>query len=332
MSSTVPRALAAPAGLKGVLGAPDAATAIVEGLERAGVVTSEAVPVADGGEGTAAVLAAALGGEWHGAVVADPLGRPVEARWLVLPDGTGVVEAAEAIGLSRLGPDERDPLRASSRGLGELIHAALDQRPDALIICLGGTATVDGGAGLLELLGEFPVPVTAACDVRSPLLGARGAARVFGPQKGAGQAEVEELEQRLASRLDLAPFARLAGAGAAGGLGAALAALGAELVWGAELVLEAVGLRERIAGAALVVTGEGTVDHTTFEGKAPSAVLGACAQAGVRCALFGGRVVDVPGGVEAHALSGAPARAREDLVALGEWLGAELVAQELGSE
>jgi glycerate 2-kinase len=284
------------------------------------------IPVADGGEGTAAVLARTLGGEWRAAAVSDPLGRPVEARWLVLADGTAVVEAAEAIGLGRVAPEERNPLRATSRGFGELLHAALDDGAEALIACLGGTATVDGGAGVLELFGGFPVPVTVACDVRSPLLGPRGAARAFGPQKGADAAAVEELERRLALREELAPYAHLAGAGAAGGLGAALAALGGELVPGAELVLSLVGFRRRIEGAALVVTGEGTVDRTTFEGKAPAAVLAACREAGVPSVLFGGVVRELPAGVEAEALSGEPARAAADLEALGLRLGGELVA------
>ncbi len=309
------RAVAAPASLKGVLAAHEAAAALGEGFRGAGCEVDE-VPVADGGEETMAVLQRALGGEWRSEDVSDPLGRPVEARWLVLDDGTAVVEAAEAIGLGRVAPDERDPLRATSRGLGELLFAAIDDGADALVVALGGTATVDGGAGMLELFGGFPVPVTVACDVRSPLLGPRGAAHAFGPQKGADAAAVEELEARLAARADLAPFALLPGAGAAGGLGAALAALGGELVEGAGLVLDLIGFADRLARADLVVTGEGTVDTTTFEGKAPAGVLAAAGAAGVRCVVFGGLVERVPAGVEAVALSGDPARAREDLVAL----------------
>lgn len=279
--------------------------------------------MADGGEGTAEVLERALGGAWRRARVSDPLGRPVEARWLLLPDGTAVVEAAEPLGLPRLAPHERDPLRASSRGLGELVLAAsADAR--ALLVGLGGVATVDGGAGLREALVEgLPkLRVDVACDVRNPLLGDRGAARTFGPQKGAGPVEVEELERRLASMTELAPFADVPGAGAAGGLGAAFAALGARLLPGAELVLERIRLLERARGATLVVTGEGTVDRTTFEGKAPAAVLRACATLGVRCALFGGRVAAVPPDVDCYALSGRPQRAREDLEELGRRLGA----------
>ena len=167
------------------------------------------------------------------------------------------------------------------------------------------------------------MPLRVACDVRNVLLGPRGAARVFGPQKGAGPAEVEELERRLAASERLAPFAGLPGAGAGGGLGAALAALGGELCEGAELVLDVIGFDAAAAGAALAVTGEGTVDQTTLEGKAPGAVMRRCRRLGVRCELFGGRVEDIP--LEAHALSGDPGRAAEDLT----WLGEELARRAL---
>lgn len=320
-------ALASPASLKGVLRAIEAAAALAEGFRSAGVDAAQ-LAIADGGEGTAEVLAAALGGTWHEAVVSDPLGRPVTARWVLLPDRTAVVESAEAIGLARLAPEERDPLRASSRGLGELVHAALESQPDELLICLGDSATVDGGAGLMKLHGGFPVPAVAACDVLNPLLGPRGAARVFGPQKGASPEAVAELEARLARRQSLAPVAGLPGAGAAGGLGAALAALGAELVSGAELVLERIGFRAAARGAELVVTGEGVVDRSTAEGKAPGAALRICAHEGVRCAVFGGRVEEPLAGAEMHELPRGPARSREDLVELGSSL-AQLLGQRL---
>ena len=299
------RALASPNALKGVLSAPAAAAALAAGLRRGGVETDE-LPVADGGDGTAEVLASVLGGEWKTARVADPLGRPHEARWLLLPDGTAVVEAAEAIGLRLLRVDELDPVRATSRGLGELMLSALEAEPPSLLVCLGGSATVDGGAGLREVVSSLPVPTRVACDVGAPLLGERGAARAFGPQKGASPEAVEELERRLAAMPELEPYATLPGAGAAGGLGAALAALGAKLVPGAELVLDVVGFRERLAGAALVVTGEGTVDRTTADGKAPAVVLRACRESGVRCAVFGGRVVEPLAGAETYELSGRP--------------------------
>jgi glycerate 2-kinase len=282
------------------------------------------VPLADGGEGTADALYGALGGEWRTASVSDPLGRQVEARFLVLPDGRAVVEAAEAIGLWRLAEGERDPLSASSRGLGELMRAAIDAGATRLLVGLGGTATVDGGEGLREVVRELPVPVDVACDVRNPLLGERGAARAFAPQKGASPMEVEELERRLAAMGELAPYAELPGAGAAGGLGAALAALGARLVPGAELVLGAVRFRERIRAADLVVTGEGVVDASSSEGKVTGAVVACCRTEGVRCAVFGGRVEVQLDGAEMQELSGDPSRAREDLATLGERLGSSL--------
>ena len=317
------RALASPASLKGVLSARAAAEALVEGFARAGV-EAEALPVADGGEGTADVLHRAAGGQWHVATVPGPFGYPVRTQFLVLPDGSAVVEAAAALGLPLVRRDELDPLRASSRGLGYLVLAALARRPRRLLVCLGGTATVDGGAGMRELLELLTVETRVLCDVRNPLLGERGAARAFGPQKGASPEVVEVLERRLAAIDELAPFADLPGAGAAGGLGAAFAALGAELVPGAPFVLETIGFRERAREAVLVVTGEGAVDRTTAEGKAPGEVVRVCGELGVRCALFGGRVAEPPAAVEVHELSGRPERARDDLTALGEELGRAL--------
>jgi len=280
--------------------------------------------MADGGEGTAAALLAALGGEWRSASVSDPLDREVEACYALLPDGRVVVEAAEAIGLARLGPGERDPLGASSRGLGELIVSALDAGATGLVVGLGDSATVDGGAGLREVLAAVPDDTVVACDVANPLLGTRGAARAFGPQKGASAEQVRRLEQRLAADAALAPFADLPGAGAAGGLGAALASLGAELVLGAALVAEAIGLRSRLEEAALAVTGEGTVDMASREGKVTGHVAALCAELDVRCVVFGGRVEAELSGAETVALSGDPGRAAADLEELGERLGREL--------
>lgn len=305
-------ALACPASLKGVLSAHAAAAALAEGLG-----TAEELPVADGGEGTLDVLFPALGGDWRATEVSDPLGRPVRARWLLLADGTALVESALAIGLGLVAEEERDPLRASSRGLGELLADVQDADPSEIVVFLGGSATVDGGAGLMEVLGGFRVPVRAACDVRAPLL---DAARAFAAQKGATPEQAAELERRLVARRSLAPFRELPGAGAAGGLGAALAALGAELEEGARLVLELIAFPARLDGCGLVVTGEGTVDRTTWMGKAPGEVARLCADAAVRCVVFGGRVLDRPAGVELYELSGDPARAREDLVSLGERL------------
>jgi len=316
-------AVAAPAPLKGVLSPVEAAALLGTGLRRVDGVAVDEVPIADGGEGTALVLHAALGGEWRTAVVSDPLGRPVTARWLLLGDGTAVVESAAAVGLPHLLPAERDPLVASTTGLGELLLATLSAQPASLLICVGGTATVDGGVGMRAIAAPRlkEIPIRVACDVRNPLLGARGAARAFGPQKGADAAAVEELERRLASLEELTPFRDLPGAGAGGGLGAAFAALGGELVSGADLVLDLIRFDERARGAELVVTGEGTVDATTFEGKGPGTVLRRCERLGVRCELFGGLVSD---GFDAHALSGRIEQAGEDLVQLGEALARSL--------
>ncbi len=318
------RALASPASLKGVLSAVEAASCLADGFRKAGAEIEE-VPVEDGGEGTLEVLERALGGEWHTATVSDPLLRPVEARWLLLEDGRAVVESAEAIGLGLLAEVERDPLRASSRGLGELILAAAAVGPSELVVCLGGTATVDGGAGLREVLAELPVPTTIACDVRNPLLGPAGAARAFGPQKGASPEAVESLEARLSAMPELVDVATLAGAGSAGGLGAAFAALGATLVPGAELILDAVRFHDRLPEVGLVVTGEGIVDRWSAEGgKAPGVVARACREADVRCVIFGGQVVHAIEGAELFPLSGDPARAADDLVELGRMLGDQL--------
>ena len=300
------RALACPASLKGVLTAPAAAAALAEGL-RAGGADVDELPIADGGEGTSEALWLALGGDWHESDVHDAFGRPRRARWLRLPDGTAVVEAAAAIPLD---PLRLDPLEASSRGFGELVQDVLEHGPAALLLALGGTATMDAGAGFLELVRELPVPARVACDVTATLA---EAPRVFGPQKGAGPEEIAELERRFAAEKRLVLFQHKLGGGAAGGLGAALASLGAELVPGAALVLDAIGFDP--SGYDLVVTGEGRVDATTTLGKAPGEV--ARRSAGTRCIVFGGLVEAELPGVETIALSGDPARARDDLIELG---------------
>jgi glycerate 2-kinase len=317
------RALACPASLKGVLRATAAAEALVAGFRATGL-EAEALPVADGGEGTAEVLEAALGGEWQVAGVRDAFTRPREARWLLLPCGTAVLESAAAVPLD---PSRLDPFAASSRGFGELILHALRERPVGLLLCLGGTATMDGGAGLREVLSILPVPARALYDVRTPLLEAPA---VFGPQKGASAGAVAELERRLAADGDLQPYAKLPGSGAAGGLGAALALLGAELLPGAPYILDAIDFDARVSGADLVVTGEGTVDASTAAGKAPAAVAAAADRAGVRCVVFGGRVLEPLPGVETLELSGDKARAADDLRELAALLGrAELLRQGL---
>ena len=285
------RAIAAPASLKEVLSAVAAAEALGAGL-RAGGADAIEQPVADGGDGTLDVL----GGEVRVVEVSAPLGGSVRARWSLRADGSAVVESAQALGFHAV--RELDPMRASSHGLGELIVAA-SREARSLLVCLGGTVTVDGGAGMREVLDELPLPTRVACDVLSPLL---DAVYVFARQKGATEEQFDELAARLRGLPDVP------GSGAAGGLGGAFAALGAELLPGAALVLDEIGFDPR--GCDLVVTGEGAVDETTWAGKAPGEVVWRCREAGVRCELFSAR----------DDLSGDPARAEEDLFELGQRL------------
>ena len=308
------RALACPASLKGCVSAGDAAEALAVGFRRVGVHT-DVLPVADGGEGTLDALCS----DFETVETVDAFGRPRFARAGVLEEGTRVVEAAEAIPLD---PSRLDVLAASSRGLGLWIA---QYRDCPLVVTVGGTATMDAGAGLLEVLDRLPGPTRVLCDVATTLY---DAPRLFGPQKGATAAQVAELETRFRRVERLMPFADLPGSGAAGGLGAALAALGAELVPGADAVLDLLGFDPRPYD--LVVTGEGRVDATTWEGKAPAAVARRCAAANVRCVAFGGLVQGTaPKGLslEIVALSGDPARAREDLVELGGRLGRGLAGR-----
>lgn len=321
------RVVACPDSLKEVLSAGAAAAALVRGVKRVQGWDAEAIPLADGGEGTAEAIAARLGGTWHEARVRNPVGQIVPARLLELRDGRVVVESAEAVGLGRVSPTERNLLVLSSEGVGDLILSALELSCREIIVGLGGTATVDGGKGLLDALEQrdlHGVRLVAACDVQIPLLGPRGAARLFGPQKGASPDDVIELERRLAAMTALRPFADLPGAGAAGGIGAALASLGAKLVSGPALVLDLVDLRRCLRGAALAITGEGTVDETTIEGKLPSEVVRACARADVPSVIFGGRVrasrrtLYELGAAAVFELSGDRTRAESDLEGLGE--------------
>jgi glycerate kinase len=284
-----PSALACPDSLKGVLSAHDAAAALAAGFSDAGVAC-EQLPLADGGEGTEEALR----------------GR--------LPDGEVVVAAASVIPFD---PRRLDVLAHSSRPLGEALARV---RASHLYLGLGGTANMDAGAGLLEVLDELPAQTTVLCDVQTTLY---DAPRTFGPQKGATPEQVEELEARFRADERLAPFAALPGSGAAGGLGAALASLGAQLVPGAPAILDLLGFDP--ARHALVVTGEGRVDATTGTGKAPAVVARRCALAGTACVVFGGVVSEPVADAETVALSGDPARAQADLVALGRSLGLRLL-------
>jgi glycerate kinase len=302
-------ALACPASLKGVLAAADAAAALVEGFTLLGI-GAEKMPVADGGEGTVVALCRHDVGHFD---VRDAFGRPRSAL-VGRRDDALVVEAAEILPFDE---GRLDPLAASSRGLGELLASLQAPR---LIIGLGGTANMDAGAGMLEVLDALPAPTTVLCDVETTLY---EAPRVFGPQKGATPTQVRELEARFRRISRLEPFAEVPGSGAAGGLGAAFAALGAELVPGAPAVLDLVGFEP--GRYDLVVTGEGRVDRTTAAGKAPAEIVRRCTRAAVACIVFGGVVVEPLPGVQTVPLSGNPSRAREDLVELGRRLGARLL-------
>lgn len=225
-----------------------------------------------------------------------------------------VVEAAQVLPLD---PERLDPFGATSRGLGELLAAL---RAPRLLVGLGGTATMDGGLGLLEALDELPAPTVVLCDVQTTYYEAPA---VFGPQKGAAAAQVAVLEERFRSTARVEPFANLPGSGAAGGLGGALAALGAELVPGAPTILDL--LEVDPARYDLVVTGEGKVDATTADGKAPAAVAALCERAGTPCVVFGGIVEAALAGTESVPLSGDPTRAAADLADLGARLGTRLL-------
>ncbi len=278
-------AIAAPDKFRGSLSAGEAADAMAAGLESAGFEVRR-VPLADGGEGTLDALLSARGGSTRTATVTGPLGEPVEAQWALLPDGTGVVEMARASGLS-LVARRNDPLRATTRGTGELIAAALRAGARRVIVGVGGSATTDGGLGAVDALGwsVAGADVTVACDVATPYL---EAANVYGPQKGASAAQVSLLTRRLARLADEyrdrtgVDVTALEGAGAAGGLAGGLAAIGAQLEPGFEVVARAAGLERALEGAAVVVTGEGRLDPTSFEGKVVGGVLEWAAEEGVR--------------------------------------------------
>ena len=286
------RLVIAPDKLKGTYSAAEAAEALARGWRsrRAGDQL-ELVPLADGGEGTAAALVAARGGAWRRVPAHDAYGRPIEAAYAKLPSGEAALDVAEACGMWRVADLEPDVLAASSFGAGELIRHAIGGGARRIIVGVGGTASSDGGEGLRLALGSLPdgVQLVAALDVDNPLLGPNGAAAVYGPQKGATTPRlVEQLERRLAA-LGLAT-AELPGAGAGGGIGGMLMALGATAVHGAGLVLDEVGFGDRLAGADLCITGEGRIDAQTLRGKVVATVAGACQAAGVECIAVGGAV------------------------------------------
>jgi len=295
------------------------------------------LPVADGGDGTLDVLLATASGGWvEHHEVHGPDGQPLPARLGWLDPQTAVVEMAEAAGLRLVQGDRLDALGATSRGTGELIAAALDGGATRIIVGVGGGASTDGGAGILQALGARlgdadgrdiqpggaalldldridligldrrlrVVRIRVAVDVRNPLLGPDGAARVFAPQKGAGPEDVEVLEQALSHFVEVVerdlgkrPLADLPGAGAAGGCGFGLALIGAGLLPGAKLICDLVGLDAALEGADLVLTGEGRLDSQTAAGKAPAEVAERAHRRGIPCIAIAGSVDDPPKGM-----------------------------------
>lgn len=262
------------------------------------------VPVADGGEGTVEALVDCLGGVIAKATVSDPLGRPVEAAYGIAGD-LAIIESAAACGLTLLEPSERNPMLTTTRGLGELILDALERGCRRFLVGLGGSATNDGGRGMVETPGlpdaAAGADFTIACDVDTPFIGPQGASRVFGPQKGASPEEVEILEARLTDYAQEilektgVDVRDLPGAGAAGGLGGAFRAfLGAELRRGVDMVLDAVGFDEILEGADLVITGEGCSDFQTPKGKTASGVLTRAKSKGIPTILVSGAVRHCP--------------------------------------
>jgi glycerate kinase len=263
------------------------------------------LPMSDGGPGFLSVLAAALASsKLRQVATTDPLGRQIRAA-VLLHDGTAYVESAQAVGLQLLADAERDPERTTSAGLAALLEAALDSQAERIVVGLGGSATSDGGRGLIEALSAREsspnllarlrsLELVIATDVDNPLLGLTGAAAVFGPQKGADRAAVARLEgrmQRWVEELEgLAAVAGRPGAGAAGGLGAALLWLGGRRAPGAALVSDAIGLESSMQAADLVVTGEGAYDVTSLRGKVVAAVAAAAARAALPCVVVAGQV------------------------------------------
>ncbi|HUQ78295.1 MAG TPA: glycerate kinase [Patescibacteria group bacterium] len=340
MSPATPAArtvLIAPDSFKGSLTSVEVARALAAGWSRARPDDEILLaPLADGGEGTTVAIEAAGGWAWREATATDPIGRPIMARWLQSSDGgRAIVELAAASGLSRLTRAELDPLGATTLGTGDVIRAALDAGARDITIGIGGSATNDGGAGILRALGaSIPASFAAAessgvptridlagldvrlaetrlriaCDVSNPLLGERGAAATYGPQKGASPADVAELDRRLGRYADALETAcgraerDTPGAGAAGGTGFGLLCLtdrfaSLELVPGIDVVMAAADFDGKLARANLVITGEGRIDAQTAFGKTALGVAGRASATGVPCIAVGGGVE--PAGIEA---------------------------------
>lgn len=360
------RVVIAPDSFKGTASAADAAAALAAGWSSVHPADDLVLrPMADGGEGTLDAFEAAVPGARRQPVTVrgpGPDAAPVATHWLLLPDGTGVVELAATSGITLLEP--LAPLDAHTAGFGEAIVAALDVGVSRLLLALGGSASTDGGTGALAVLGArfsdasgAPVglgnralralvhvdlsglrslPAGGAVilgDVTNPLLGEHGAAAVFGPQKGADAATVELLERNLERLAELMPeevrdLAAVPGAGAAGGAGFGLLAWGAEMAGGAELVAAAIGLGAALDGADLVITGEGRFDGQSEAGKAPTVVASLARDAGVPTALVAGAITAEPHGYGASValadLAGGGAAAMAEPLRWLESAGAEL--------
>ncbi|HSC05031.1 MAG TPA: glycerate kinase [Solirubrobacteraceae bacterium] len=313
--------LVAPDAFKGTLSAAEVAQAIGRGLTAAGRPV-DLCPVADGGEGTLEALLPALEGELRTAMVSDPLGRSIEASF-GLGDGVAVVEMAAASGLGLVAAEERDAIAASTSGTGELIVAAVEAGARIVYLGVGGSATTDGGAGAVKAIREAgglgKSRIAVLCDVRTPF---EHAARVFGPQKGADPEGVTRLTKRLndqARRMRRDPRG-VPMTGAAGGLSGGLwAEFDAELVPGAQFVLDAVDFDRRMRSARAVITGEGKLDQQSLAGKLVSEISTRARQAGVPCHAivgtreldsFGVRVLDLQAVLEASTTRQISAAAR----------------------
>ena len=387
-AATLPsmRILICPDKFAGTLSAPEVAEAVAAGWRDTAPDDEIATrPLSDGGPGFVAVLAEALGGRRMPVATTDPLGRPVTGEVLVVNDPaaggrTAYVESAQACGLHLLSAAERDPKATTSYGLGVLVAAAVETGARRVVIGLGGSATNDGGAGMLTALGATPldetgyalpyggaalvavatldgvprvrgVELVAATDVDNPLTGLYGAASVYGPQKGASRADVLLLDSALERfgavlerDLPTCPpgLAAQPGAGAAGGLGAAVLALGGRCESGIGLVTRLIGLDAAVDRADLVITGEGSFDHQSLRGKLVAGVAGAARDRGLPCVVLAGRcstgrreaasagvtesysLVDHFGGEERGGVEQALARPAEGLRALaarlaGQW-------------
>lgn len=325
------RILIAPNAMKGSMTAPEFADAIGEGLLSADT-TLELLkyPLADGGDGTAALLVEGLGGVFIPVEVHDPLGRMITARigWLA-ESGCAIIEMAEASGLKLLDASELNPMLASSRGTGELMMEAVKRGAQKIILGIGGSATVDGGAGMLKALGcnltdssgnevieggegltrlseiniggvtpeTFKCEILIASDVKNPLLGENGAAAIYGPQKGATEKMVADLEIGLLNYVNVLEqctqkeLRDIVGGGAAGGIAVPLIGLfNAKMVSGAELIIDLLGVLKDLKNCNLVVTGEGCIDLQTCHGKGPAVIANAAHEAGIPVIAIGGSV------------------------------------------